>query len=108
MALSTEGGGHISHGNDTAYHIINTGQTSLATDTGTLIVNVSGYRSKIQLINTSTNTNVYISNTSAVTAGDGFPLLAGQMTPLWPYAGPLYGRSDTGGAVTLGFVEFKS
>lgn len=108
MTMSQDGGGHVQHGNDTAYNIINVGQTSLATDTGTLIVNASGNRSKIQIINTSTNTSVFLGNATAVTAGDGFPLAGGQVTPLWPYAGPLYGISDSGGAVTVGFVEFQS
>lgn len=94
MAMSQDGGGVINRGNDSVYNLITTSQTSV-TDAATAIVSTNGYRSKLCLFNTSTDTPVYVSSSTSVATTDGFGLEP-QKHIEWAYAGALYGIVTTG------------
>lgn len=97
MAMSQEGGGAITKGNDTVYNKIATTQATV-TDAATAIVSASPYRSKLCLFNTSTNVPIYVSSSTSVATTDGFGLEP-QRHIQWAYAGALYGIVTTGSQI---------
>lgn len=91
---SQPGGGAITKGNDTVYNLLTTKQVS-CTDAATEIVSGDGDRAKLCLFNVSTDTPIYVGNSTSVTTTNGFGLEP-QRHIAWPYIGPLYGIVTTG------------
>jgi len=94
MGISQAGGGAITKGNDTVYNLLTTKQVS-CTDAATAIVTADGKRAKLNLFNISTDTVIYVGNSTSVTTTNGYGLEPQKHIP-WPYAGPLYGIVTTG------------
>lgn len=94
MSVSQEKGGAVVKGTDTVYNLMTTKQIS-CTDAATEIVTADPYRAKLCLFNISTDTPVYVSNSTSVTTTNGFGLEP-QRHICWPYVGALYGIVTTG------------
>lgn len=99
------GQGPASIGQDSAWFNFLTGQTAVTT-AATKIVDMDAiHRSKLYLVNTTTDTDVYISSQSSVSSTNGF--LLPPRVPMWlPVCGDLYGITSSGTAdVSYGEVK---